>query len=98
MADRASMLKDINEISFMVNDLTLYLDTHPLDGAALDQFGESLKRRRELLEAYAKEFEPLMMELVCPETNNQTESLTAYPGVKHFTWTDGPLPWEGGSI
>ena len=27
MADRCSLLKQINEISFTVNDLTLYLDT-----------------------------------------------------------------------
>ena len=34
MADRETMLKQINEISFTVNDLTLFLDTHPLDDNA----------------------------------------------------------------
>ena len=29
MADRETMLKQINEISFTVNDLTLFLDTLP---------------------------------------------------------------------
>lgn len=98
MADRKEMLKEINEVSFLVNDLTLYLDTHPLDDEAVNSFSEAMKRRKSLLEAYAKEFEPLTMDCVCPDTNNKTNSFTKYPGQKHFTWADGPLPWEGGAV
>ena len=47
---------------------------------------------------YAKEFEPLTQDCICPDTNNQTETFTKYPGQKHFTWSDGPLPWEGGIV
>ena len=98
MADRASMLQEINENSFMVNDLTLYLDTHPLEEAALLQFQKAMEKRKELLKAYAEEFEPLTMDCVCPDTNNHSACCTRYAGQKHFTWSDGPLPWEGGSI
>ena len=98
MADRMAMLKEINEVSFMVNDLTLYLDTHPTDAAALECFSEAAKRRKQLLESYAKEFEPLTMDCVCPDTNNRTGRFTNYQAQKHFTWTDGPMPWEGGSV
>ena len=36
MPDRCQLLQQINEISFVVNDLNLYLDTHPTDDQALD--------------------------------------------------------------
>ena len=46
------------------------------------------------MDTYAKEFEPLTINCVCPDTNNQSEAHTNYPGQKHFSWTDGPLPWD----
>lgn len=98
MADRMQLLKEINEVSFIVNDLTLYLDTHPTDAEALKSFSEAENKRKELLKTYAGEFEPLTMDCVCPDTNNKSDSLTSYPGQKHFTWTDGPMPWEGGAV
>ena len=94
--DRGQMLKEIDEVSFMVNDLTLYLDTHPTDTNALQAFTDAAKRRKQLMQEYAREYEPLSMDCVCVETNNQTDSDTKYPKQKHITWNDGPLPWEGG--
>ena len=49
MADRETMLKQINEISFTVNDLTLFLDTHPLDDNALKAFSDAMKQRKQLM-------------------------------------------------
>ena len=98
MKDRTTLLKEIGEISFVVNDLTLYLDTHPTDKEALESFSEAMKQRKQLLQQYAKEYEPLTMDCVCPDSNNQSGSHTKYPAQKHFTWTDGPLPWEGGIV
>ena len=94
MDKREQMLQKINEISFTVNDLTLYLDTHPTDANALTAFSQAANERKNLLEAYAKEFEPLTINCVCPDTNNQTGSHTSYPGKKHFTWVGGPIPWD----
>ncbi|MGL5437036.1 MAG: spore coat protein CotJB [Lachnospiraceae bacterium] len=96
MADQLKMLQEISEVSFTVNDLTLYLDTHPLDTNALDAFKQAMDQRKNLMQAYAREFEPLTINCVCPDTNNESGSNTKYSGQKHFTWVDGPLPWEGG--
>ena len=85
MADRASMLQEINETSFMVNDLTLYLDTHPLEEAALLQFQKAMEKRKELLKAYAEEFEPLTMDCVCPDTTNQAPLPTRYARQQQLT-------------
>lgn len=98
MADRKQMLQQIDEVSFVVNDLNLYLDTHPLDGEALDAFKQAKEQRKKLMESYAQEFEPLTVDCVCPDTNNSTKSHTDYPGQRHFTWEDGPLPWEGSVV
>lgn len=98
MVDRKQLFKEINEISFTLNDLNLYLDTHPTDTAALDAFGQAMSRRKQLLSEYANQFEPLTFNCICPDTNNQSDTCTNYPGQKHFTWSDGPLPWEGGTV
>ena len=94
MSDRCTLLQQINEISFVVNDLNLYLDTHPTDTSALEEFSQAMAQRRQLLDAFAKEYEPLTLNCVCPDTNNKSEAHTKYPGQKHFTWSDGPLPWD----
>ena len=94
MSDRCTLLQQINEISFVVNDLNLYLDTHPTDTSALEEFSQAMAQRRQLLDAFAKEYEPLTLNCVRPDTNNKSESHTKYPGQKHFTWSDVPLPWD----
>ncbi len=60
-------------------------------------FSEAAARRKKLLKEFADNFEPLTADCVCPETNNTTDFDTKYPKIKHFTWADGPAPWEGGS-
>lgn len=96
MIDRNNLLSQITEISFTVNDLNLYLDTHPLDENALNAFKDATTQRKQLLQTYADNFEPLTMNCICPDSNNKTKSNTKYPDQRHFTWSDGPLPWEGG--
>ena len=100
MSDRTAMLKELCEISFTADDLNLYLGTHPLDMPALEAFSQANTRRKNLLEQFAKEFEPLTRDCVCPDTNNQSGFCTSFPGQTHFTWNDGPLPWdrEGGVL
>lgn len=98
MTDQKNLLKQINEISFTVNDLNLYLDTHPLDENAITAFSQAMTQRKQLLKTYAENFNPLTVDCVCPDTNNKTQYETKYPGKKHFTWSDGPLPWEGGNV
>ncbi|MBT9776039.1 spore coat protein CotJB [Clostridium sp. MCC353] len=94
MTDRLQLLKQINEVSFVVDDLTLYLDTHPLDTDAMDYFKQMSTQRKELLKTYAENYEPLTRNCVCPDTNNQTKSFTKYPQQRHWTWSDGPVPWD----
>ena len=47
---RNSQLSRINEVSFAVDDMLLYLDTHPCDRKALEYCDELVKERRKLLQ------------------------------------------------
>ncbi len=77
------MLRKIDQISFMVQDTLLFLDTHPEDEDALAFFKEHSKMRNEALEDYAKEFGPLLIDDV------------AVSNVDYWNWINQPWPWEG---
>ena len=81
-------LNEISMVGFAINDLTLYLDTHPdcAEGAKL--FKELLTKRLELLASYAEKYQPL----------TQLSMVTGEPGKTSYDWADGPLPWEGGHV
>lgn len=82
--NRAKMLMgQIRSLSFAVNDLALYLDTHPCDQNALKchrEFSEQLQDAKQL---YQSEYGPL--------TIND-------PMQNGWEWIESPWPWERGGI
>lgn len=72
----------ITLVSFMVNDIELYLDTHPFDKEALEQFEHYSNLRKQALNDYANCYGPLTIDLA----NNLEE----------WKWALQPWPWEGG--
>lgn len=76
-------MNTINEVSFAVDDIKLYLDTHPDDGKALDFFKEKSMIRNEALKAYAAQYGPLTI-----DTGDDTCS-------RQWDWVMQPWPWEG---
>ncbi len=85
MGGRCEALEQINEVSFMLNDLSLYLDTHPTDKEALGWFGKYSAERKNLLKKFEENYNPLTIDCVCTEHPEKEP---------HFTWVDGPLPWD----
>lgn len=57
--EREQMLKQINEVSFALIDVTLYLDTQPEEIEAVNKRSTFLKERKELLKVFAERFYPL---------------------------------------
>ena len=51
---KKELLQSIDQVSFAIDDLLLFLDTHPGEKRALEYFSELSARRNELLEKYAK--------------------------------------------
>ena len=81
---RRDLLREINEVSFGVNDAQLFLDTHPCDEEAMMYFQEYSQKRNELLKKYSKLYGPLTVDLV-------DMSCTEY-----WTWILEPWPWQEG--
>ena len=77
---RKQLLRQIQEYEFAVNELTLYLDSHPNDSKAIEKHDAWAKDLEILKLTYTKEFGPL----------------TACDGTKHgsWDWIDSPWPWE----
>lgn len=79
------LLKEINEVSFALTDLSLFLDTHPDCDSAISLYQQTMKKRKTLLETFSKNYFPLNQD--CIEESNCNG--------KKFCWTCGPAPWEG---
>ena len=82
--NRRQLMDHINQVSFAVNEATLYLDTHPCDTEALSYFREMSARRNRALKEYAEAYGPLTVDTA-------SDSCT-----EHWNWINEPWPWQEG--
>ncbi|MCM1325276.1 MAG: spore coat protein CotJB [Bacteroidales bacterium] len=81
MNNQEQMLKDIGIVSFVVVELTLYLDTHPFDRSAMEYFNHYNRIRTQLIKEFSQKYYPLTTDMAdCS---------------KDWRWGMAPLPWEG---
>ena len=62
--NRRELFEYINQISFAVDDVKLFLDTHPENQKALDYFQKYKEKRMEALKEYAEVYGPLTVDTV----------------------------------
>lgn len=79
---KSQLLQEINTATFGIDDIMLYLDTHPHDTAALAKYHEYVHCREEALKAYVCQYGPMTKEQVTADSV--------------WTWINEPWPWEGG--
>lgn len=79
---RNQLLKNINEVSFAVDDILLFLDTHPCDEKALAFYEKMALKRNELMTEYAKCFGPLTIDDAAESCGDT------------WKWMQQPFPWE----
>lgn len=77
---RDKLLKQIMEYKFYINDLALYLDTHPNDARALNLHNENVKKLDEVTEIYERNYGPLTFETV----------------MESWEWAQDLWPWQRG--
>ncbi len=89
LSERETLLTKINQISFYLDDLTLYLDTHTTDTQAIQLYHEKVKECAELRKQFAQQYYPLTRLCIpnCIDGNKD-----------NFSWQSGPIPWEGACI
>ena len=76
-----ALMQTINQASFAMDDVVLFLDTHPDDANALSYFHYVAAIRRDAINAYESQFGPLT---AAAENSTQT-----------WSWLENPWPWEG---
>lgn len=59
---KEKLMNRINEVSFAVNDVLLYLDTHPCCEEAISFYQECEQERQKLLKEYAQCYGPLTVD------------------------------------
>lgn len=79
---RKQLLRKINEVSFAVDDLLLYLDTHPCCEKGLALYQEYAQKRRDLMKEYAECYGPLTID----------DAVYSKSGT--WKWMEQPFPWE----
>lgn len=81
---RRELMDQINAASFAVDDVKLFLDTHPCDREALEFFDKYQRIRKNALKEYAKYYGPLTVD-------------TADAGeCDRWNWINDPWPWQEG--
>lgn len=75
------LMQELQTVDFVLLELTLYLDTHPDDQDAIQQFNQCAQTRQQLLIQVEKIYGPLQQ---------YGNSYSGYP----WNWKDGPWPWQ----
>ncbi|WP_281885599.1 spore coat protein CotJB [Paenibacillus sp. YYML68] len=76
-----TMLHELQAVDFVLLELNLYLDTHPHDTQAIQQYNQCAQQRKALAYQFELEFGPLQ---------NYGQSYTKQP----WQWNDTPWPWQ----
>ena len=80
--ERKEMLMQIQEYDFAINELSLYLDTHPNDRNAIYLHKDYCRIAKDLKNQYQRMYGPL----------------TIYYPCNKWRWIDEPWPWERGNF
>lgn len=77
--DMVDLLKEIMAVDFVVYELALFLNTHPMDRRALEDHNNFARRSQELRTMYEKKYGPLTL-----------GSVSEFP----YQYINNPWPWE----
>jgi spore coat protein JB len=75
------IMEQLQAVDFVLVELTLYLDTHPDDLEAINQFNHYAKERKRIKKMFESQFGPLL------QFGN---SYSGFP----WNWKDAPWPWQ----
>lgn len=75
------LLHELQVLDFVLVELTLYLDTHPQDVQAIQQYNQFAVARRRVADQYEQEYGPLL---------HYGHSFSRAP----WEWDNTPWPWQ----
>lgn len=80
MTEKQKLRNFINETSFAIDDVVLYLDTHPTDPEALEYYKKYRDLYQQAAYEYTEKYGPITADNVSVDNK--------------WTWTECPWPWE----
>ncbi|MCD8038848.1 MAG: spore coat protein CotJB [Lachnospiraceae bacterium] len=81
--ERKRLLYEIGKVDFVLKELNLYLDTHPYDRQAMENFKQYNMAKNKMLKEYAEKYGPLVLSVVDMDC-------------REWKWATQDWPWEGG--
>lgn len=78
--NQGAMFEAIRQISFVMDELRLFLDTHPDNRQALDMFLSNQERRRGLVSEYTGKYGPIEEYFINSDGT--------------WSWINEPMPWK----
>lgn len=79
----SALMRKITEVSFAMDELRLFLDTHPDCSAALSEFIARMDQRADLIAEYTEKYGSI--DSYYPNTENG------------WDWNYGQMPWKKGA-
>ena len=80
-SNRTQAMREVQGVHLVLEELILFLDTHPTDATALKYYNYYKQLNSQLIEQYTVQFGPITADDV--DVNNS------------WTWVETPWPWEG---
>ncbi len=80
---KQELLHWIDHVSFALDEVKLFLDTHPCNAEALEYFEKYQAERNCALHEYAKYYGPLTID-------------TLHTPCDNWDWIQSPWPWQKG--
>lgn len=80
MNERRELLRAVDQYSFAMYDLQLYLDTHPHSMEAMNRYRKYKALKKSAEEKYVRLYGPLKAEQAAVSDS--------------WNWKDSPWPWE----
>ena len=81
LTEQQNLMRRLMVQNFAIDDIKLFLDTHPDDKKALEYYQKYRHLHEQTLNDYVKQFGPI--------SPDQVEN------ANRWTWIDTPWPWEG---
>ncbi|MBW8349111.1 spore coat protein CotJB [Bacillus sp. IITD106] len=75
------LMQELQEVDFVIVELALYLDTHPNDQEAIQQYNAYVQMKNNVKNQFEKEFGAL---------TSFGSSYSKYP----WDWKEAPWPWQ----
>jgi len=76
-----ALMEELQAVDFVLCELNLYLDTHPNDADAVNEYNHYIQQQKQLRQQIESVYGPL---------HNYGNSYAGYP----WNWADPPWPWQ----